>query len=88
MACERPTPYASARLRGKVRAMTTSLDFLMTRRSAGTLAAPGPSRAQLDQLLQAAGTVPDHGRLRPFRFAVIEGEGLPLTAFCACVALV
>lgn len=53
----------------------TMLDFLMTRRSAGTLAAPGPSRAQLDQLLQAAGTVPDHGRLRPFRFAVIEGEG-------------
>jgi len=60
--------------------MTTSagnpmLDFLLARRSAGTLGAPGPTRAQLDQMLLAAGTVPDHGRLRPFRFAVIEGDG-------------
>lgn len=51
------------------------LDFLLARRSAGTLGSPGPTRAQLDQMLLAAGTVPDHGRLRPFRFAVIEGEG-------------
>lgn len=26
-------------------------------------------------MLLAAGTVPDHGKLRPFRFAVVEGEG-------------
>jgi len=51
------------------------LDFLLARRSAGALVAPGPSRAQLDQMLAAACTVPDHGRLRPYRFTVIEGDG-------------
>lgn len=51
------------------------LDFLVTRRSATTLGAPGPTRAQLDQMLHAAAAVPDHGRLRPYRFAIIEGEG-------------
>jgi nitroreductase len=58
--------------------MTSSnhmLEFLLSRRSAGALVEPGPTRDQLDQLLLAAGTVPDHGRLRPFRFAVIEGDG-------------
>jgi nitroreductase len=51
------------------------LDFLFARRSAGSLGAPGPTRAQLDHMLAAAGTVPDHGRMRPYRFAVIEGDG-------------
>ncbi|MEO8550385.1 MAG: nitroreductase [Kofleriaceae bacterium] len=51
------------------------LDFLLARRSAGTLGAPGPTHAQLDQMLLAAGTVPDHGRLRPFRFAIVERDG-------------
>lgn len=47
----------------------------MSRRSATTLESPGPTQEQLGQLLAAAGTVPDHGQLRPFRFAVVEGEG-------------
>lgn len=51
------------------------LDWLLARRSAGTLTEPGPTDAQLARLLAAAGTVPDHGELRPFRFAVISGEG-------------
>ncbi|HEY4058129.1 MAG TPA: nitroreductase [Kofleriaceae bacterium] len=56
--------------------MDQMLDFLCGRRSApGNLAEPGPTHAQLDRMLQAAGTVPDHGGLRPYRFAVIEGEG-------------
>lgn len=29
----------------------------------------------LEKILQAAGTVPDHGLLRPFRFVVAEGDG-------------
>jgi nitroreductase len=32
------------------------------------LAAPGPDAAQLDQILQAAATAPDHGQLLPWRF--------------------
>jgi nitroreductase len=60
------------------------LHFLLNRRSAGTLAAPGPTHAQLDQMLHAAGAVPDHGRLRPYRFAIVEGEGR--AAFGAALA--
>ena len=39
------------------------------------LTAPGPSREKLDVILRAAGSVPDHGLLRPFRFVVAEGDG-------------
>lgn len=54
---------------------STKLEFLLGRRSAGALGPPGPTRAQLDQMLLAATTVPDHGRLRPYRFVVVEGDG-------------
>lgn len=53
----------------------TLLDSILTRRSATTLGAPGPSTEQLAKILAAAGTVPDHGQLRPYRFAVVSGEG-------------
>ena len=53
----------------------TPIDFLTGRRSASSLAAPGPSPAQLQQILRAAGSVPDHGLLRPFRFVVVESDG-------------
>ncbi|MCW5834156.1 MAG: nitroreductase [Labilithrix sp.] len=51
------------------------LDFVLSRRSATKLDAPGPSREQLEQVLLAAGAVPDHGLLRPFRFVIAEGDG-------------
>jgi nitroreductase len=38
------------------------------------LAAPGPDRKCLMSLLAEALHVPDHGRLRPWRFILIEGE--------------
>jgi nitroreductase len=52
-----------------------ALDFLLTRRSrpARTLTEPGPSRPELLTLLTAAARVPDHGKLEPWRFIVIEG---------------
>lgn len=54
----------------------TPLDFLLTRRSipARHLGAPGPDAAQLAQLLSLAMRVPDHGRLAPWRFVLLEGE--------------
>ncbi|HYQ30235.1 MAG TPA: nitroreductase, partial [Polyangiaceae bacterium] len=55
--------------------MNVDLELILSRRSALTLEAPGPTREQLGLLLSAAGTVPDHGQLRPFRFAVVSGEG-------------
>jgi nitroreductase len=35
---------------------------------------PGPSAAEIDALLSIAARVPDHGKLVPWRFLVIEGE--------------
>ena len=52
------------------------LNFLARRRSASaaTLRAPGPDAAQLHDLLRLAARVPDHGKLSPWRFIVLEGE--------------
>jgi nitroreductase len=51
------------------------LQFLARRRStsAVTLTAPAPSPAELDMLLRLATRVPDHGKLSPWRFVVLEG---------------
>lgn len=51
------------------------MEFLMTRRSrpSAALKAPPPDAATLDHLLTAAARVPDHGKLEPWRFLVIEG---------------
>ncbi len=50
------------------------LDFLLTRRSrpAKTLRVPVPERAELQTMLTAAARTPDHGKLEPWRFIVIE----------------
>lgn len=52
------------------------LNFLARRRSASavTLAAPAPSPAELEALLNLAVRVPDHGKLSPWRFVLLEGE--------------
>ena len=49
-----------------------ALDLLLTRESATKLEAPGPSEADLDTIFASAVRAPDHGRLRPWRFVVIE----------------
>ncbi len=51
-----------------------TLDFLSTRRSRPpkTLGLPVPDRAALAPLLRAAARVPDHGKLEPWRFVVLE----------------
>lgn len=51
------------------------LGFLATRRSTSalTLGAPAPSGEELDNLLRLAVRVPDHGKLSPWRFVVLEG---------------
>jgi nitroreductase len=48
---------------------------IQTRSSAGRLTEPGPTAQELDRLLQAAGTAPDHGRLKPWRLIVLK-DGL------------
>jgi nitroreductase len=53
-----------------------TLELLALRRSTKVihLAEPGPDAGQLDALLRLAVRVPDHGKLGPWRFVVIEGE--------------
>ena len=41
--------------------------------SAMALAAPGPSAAETQQLITLAARAPDHGKLFPWRFIIIEG---------------
>lgn len=55
-----------------------ALDFLQTRRSrpAKTLGLPVPSHEDLRPLLAAAARTPDHGKLEPWRFIVIEGDAM------------
>ncbi|MGQ8631844.1 nitroreductase family protein [Agrobacterium sp. DKPNP3] len=52
------------------------LDYLKVRRStpALQLAEPGPSTAQIEDMLRLAVRVPDHGKLAPWRFVVYRGE--------------
>jgi nitroreductase len=40
-----------------------------------TLIAPGPDPEELNLLISAAVSAPDHGALRPWRFISIEGDG-------------
>lgn len=51
------------------------LDLVLTRQSPLALRAPGPDEAALRAMLVAATCGPDHGRLAPWRFVVVEGDG-------------
>ena len=52
------------------------LNLLRTRKSASAKAMtePGPSPAQIAEILNLAVRVPDHGKLAPWRFILWEGE--------------
>lgn len=52
------------------------LSLLNTRRSGRPrdLAEPGPSEAQLHEILSIASRVPDHGKLAPWRFVIVRKE--------------
>ncbi len=54
------------------------IDFLNTRRSrpAKTLTTPVPTRAEVEPMLVAAARTPDHGKLEPWRFIVLEQAAL------------
>ncbi|MGE0597732.1 MAG: nitroreductase [Hyphomonadaceae bacterium] len=53
-----------------------TLALLTQRRSAKLMAlgAPGPDAAQIDALIGLASRVPDHGKIGPWRFVVIDGD--------------
>ncbi len=53
------------------------IDFLAKRRSVkpDRLLAPGPTPTELETILTIAARVPDHKKLAPWRFIILEGEG-------------
>ena len=59
------------------------LDFLAARRSSSavTLTGPAPSPDEIEALISLAARVPDHGKLAPWRFIVLEGDNK--TAYAA-----
>ena len=52
------------------------LAFLKSRKSASVKAmgGQGPTPGQLNEILEIATRVPDHGKLAPWRFVIFEGE--------------
>ena len=50
-----------------------AIEAIRARRSVGRLTEPAPTAGDLEVLLEAATAAPDHGRLRPWRFVVLEG---------------
>jgi nitroreductase len=52
-------------------AVLTAID---ARASALKLTEPGPTHEHLEQIMRAGMRAPDHGRLRPWRFVVLEGS--------------
>ncbi len=53
-----------------------AIDALLSRNSSPKLCAPAPSSEELETVFQAALRAPDHARLKPWRFALIQDEGL------------
>src|SRR5438309_2366386 len=49
------------------------IDDLLTRASAADFDEPGPDDEAIRLILSAAVCAPDHGKLRPWRFFVIQG---------------
>lgn len=64
------------------------IDFLRTRRSVkpDKLVAPAPTEAELRQILEVGARVPDHKKLVPWRFIVLQGTAR--TEFGAIIASV
>ncbi len=62
-----------------------AMRFLLTRRSRPpkTLTGPAPDRAALQEILTIAARVPDHGKLEPWRFVVLERPALERLAGAA-----
>jgi nitroreductase len=72
-----PFAAGTARLRATMLNDTSSvLNLLRTRKSASAKAMtePGPTSAQLEEILGLATRVPDHGKLAPWRFILWEGD--------------
>lgn len=71
-----PGPEPAAAGPTAARHCPTTLELLAQRRStpAIKLCEPGPTPEHIDQLLQIASRVPDHGKRSPWRFVLFQGQ--------------
>ena len=53
-----------------------AIEAILTRRTVPQvkMAPPGPDAAELRLILEAGAAAPDHGKLRPWRFLVVQGD--------------
>ncbi|MCP1241830.1 nitroreductase [Acetobacter lambici] len=58
----------------------TPMDMLLSRASTDRLQTPAPAPEQLMVILATAMRAPDHGRVQPWRYVVIEGADRPALA--------
>jgi|SRR5882757_1595862 nitroreductase len=63
--------------------LLTAID---TRASAARLTQPGPTPEHLARILEAAAHAPDHGRLRPWQFIVLDADLREKFSFAAAAA--
>lgn len=63
------------------------LDALLSRSSTKQIQGPGPSDEQIQQILATAMCAPDHGRLRPWRFTLIQGQAIAQLVELALLSL-
>ena len=65
--------------------ITPAQAFLLTRRSRPlrTLGKPVPRRGEIETMLQIAARTPDHGKLEPWRFVVLQEPALKRSAALA-----
>jgi nitroreductase len=66
---------------------TSPVQLLATRRSVKFLRGPAPAQDELEQILQAAMSAPDHGGLKPWRFKLIRGQAIARLADMALAAV-
>jgi len=52
------------------------IELLQSRVSCPKLMEPAPNQAELDQIMDCAMRAPDHARLKPWRYYVVQGEAL------------
>ena len=64
-----------------------ALRVIQNRVSITKLIEPAPNHTDLLEAFKAAARAPDHGKLQPWRFLVIEGEGLELLSRIFLAAL-
>ena len=56
--------------------MNNTIDTILARQSCPKLTLPAPSAEELEQVLLCGMKAPDHARLKPWRFVVLEGAAL------------